>query len=84
VSVVIAGPSTLAVQWACRRCGTSRIARTTIPVGPDWTEPMIRYLLDLLKLKLQRTHPASGCLATLEDFTVQAYVPPDTRMLDRL
>jgi hypothetical protein len=81
VSVVIAGPPTRAVQWRCRRCGRRGIAQTLIPIGPDWDESMIRVLLDTLRFKLQRVH---GCVAAVDDFEVSAYVPPATRMIDRL
>jgi hypothetical protein len=84
-ALVIPGPSQLYVQWSCRRCGhTGGIARTTIPVTPEWNEAMMRELLSTLRRKLVRKHLLQACFATVDDFDFAAFVPQGQTLLDRV
>ncbi len=71
---------TFYVRWSCRRCGhTGGFARTTMPiVTPDWTEPMMRNLLNGLRRKLIGVHMrGQGCIAVGDDFVLERGVPSD-------
>jgi hypothetical protein len=83
--IVLAGPSQLYVQWSCRRCGhRGGIAKTTVPVGREWNEPMMRHLFDSLRQKLVRVHLRQGCVAVVDDFEIAAFVPHGKTLLDRI
>lgn len=72
MSVTIQGPPAFAVSWGCRRCGhRGGIAKAKIPVNGEWSEPMLRGLVDSLRLYLVKLHSArQGCIASAEDFRV--------------
>jgi hypothetical protein len=77
MGIVIPGPSQLQVQWGCRRCGVDGlIARSTLPVTAEYTEAMIRPMLDGLRLVLVRKHQLfHACVASPEDFILRRYLP---------
>jgi hypothetical protein len=83
MNVAIPGPSQLQVRWGCRRCGfTGGLARSKLPVTVEWTEDMVRPLLVRLRVKLVGKHYAQqACLAGVDDFTIERYVPPPDERL---
>lgn len=70
------------VRWSCRRCGhLGGFAQTTVPiVTKDWTEAMMRPLLDDLRKKLVMVHLKQGCVAVPDDFKLERGVPEDQRL----
>lgn len=77
------GPRRLCVRWGCRRCGhTGGVASTTLPlVTLDWSEAMMRNLLDSLRLKLVHIHMrGQGCIATPDDFVLERGAPADAEI----
>lgn len=84
-TIAVPGPITFYVRWSCRRCGhKGGFARTTIPiVTKEWTEPMMRNLLDALRLKLVKVHMRESvengrpCLPVPDDFVVERGAPED-------
>lgn len=81
---VLAGPPPLYVRWSCRRCGhQGGIARTTVPVV-GWSTEMYQHLLQSLRQRLTRKHLDQGCVATVEDFRIEPFVPDGKTLLDRV
>lgn len=83
-NIVIPGPSTFVVKWGCRRCGhKTGVARTTVPiVNQSTSEPEMRELLASLRRKLVRLHQdRQGCIATVEDFTLQRATEEEARIV---
>jgi hypothetical protein len=87
-TISIPGPATFYVRWGCRRCGhTGGFAKTTVPiVTKEWTEPMVRNLLDALRLKLVKVHMKESvehgrpCIPTPSDFHIERGVPSDAKI----
>lgn len=80
--MVVEAPHALTfyVRWGCRRCGhKGGFAKTAIPiVTTEWTEPMMRNLLDALRQKLVKVHMrGQGCIAVPDDFIIERGVPED-------
>jgi hypothetical protein len=75
--ITIPGRPLLWVRWGCRRCGhQGGIARTTVPlVDPTTPEVFMRELFAALRRKLIKIHLRQGCVATVEDFTVERVTP---------
>jgi hypothetical protein len=71
-TIVIPGAPAFMVGWSCRRCGhTGGWAKAKIPVTPDWSEPMMRALLDDCRRKVVQIHlRGQGCVATVEDIAL--------------
>lgn len=83
-AISIPGTPTFVVRWSCRRCGhTGGVAKTAVPiVTKDWTEPMIRNLLDALRQKLVKVHMRQGkCIPTIEDFIIERGCEEDVRIV---
>ena len=81
--IKIPGPPALYVRWSCRRCGhTGGFAKTTLPiVDKTWTEDMMRYLFDVLRLKLVKVHArGQGCIAAPDDFKIERGAPEDVEI----
>jgi len=57
------------------------LAKTTFPVNPDWTEPMMRELLTSLRRKLVTIHARQGCFASVEDFVIGRGKPADAEIV---
>lgn len=85
--ITIPGPSLLYVQWGCRRCGhRGGVARTTVPMGDVRdSEELMRVLLASLRRKLVRVHQrGQRCIASADDFLIDAHVPRGMQLAARL
>lgn len=86
-NIIIPGPSLLYVQWGCKRCGhRGGVARTTVPMGDAQdSEELMRVLLESLRRKLVRVHQrGQRCIASVDDFIIDAHVPRGMRLAARL
>lgn len=83
MSVAFDGPPALYVRWTCRRCGAVGLARSTIPVTPDWNESMMRRLFEALKQKLVIIHLRRQftCVPCFEDFDLSRGCPEDATVV---
>lgn len=73
-TIQIPGQHVFVVKWGCRRCGhQGGIAKTTIPLPREaLNEAVVRNLFAALRQKLVKVHQRSqGCIATIEDFTIE-------------
>jgi len=71
------------VRWSCRRCGhTGGLAKSNIPINPQWNEAMMRTLFDSLRTKLVQIHArGQGCLAAHGDFMLERGCPEDAEIV---
>jgi hypothetical protein len=82
-TIEIPGPATFYVRWSCRRCGhIGGFAKTTVPiVTREVTEPMMRNLLEALRVKLVKVHMrGQQCIAVPEDFRIERGAPEDVKI----
>jgi hypothetical protein len=87
-NIVLPGPALLYVKWGCRRCGHQNgIARTTVPLidGLSDQREIVEALLVSLRKKLVRKHMrVSGCIATMDDFRLEHFVPAGKTLQGRV
>lgn len=75
--------ATFYVRWSCRKCGHhGGFAQTAVPiVTKDWTEDMMRPLLDALRAHLVIVHArGQACIASHDDFLLERGAPEDQKI----